>query len=530
LGWRPELGFADDDSYESWVLGHRGEGAMFECRDMLMDVLETFLIHAFPHADLSGLSHEPGGRSVRVAATAEQHMAVRWFVDSLRHVADATVNFEVFRAPDAPARATLSASETAGAVADGTIVATVTGTLGDTLSIDHTTTRRYVAGFDASVASGASAITPEIDVLRTGESFKLGALMQADGRLTVTGWHTQQRLQSLEPVETTAGRLELPHLDYSFMPVGAVVENGGAIVFDLGERGRYAVRVTSDRVISHRSMRIGSGEFHLFNPVGVMNPASVTGQWLFDADEYCGGPIECWPQDYEVSAYVVAAWRAEEFVQDYVHDFTTGDISVSSLGPWMGVMCEKPDDVLTAAITRFLEPRDSVEIKLTAVTVGKGGAIPAGVMNGRPSAEDVAALQGDVRFARASGAIFGQALDALDVSHQALIGTYNSVTAAEVAVVVPEVGLLHSGCQMRWHATYLSEGRAKVAVRLAMSTGPNQLEWVETAGGMQVSRAERSTVDARLSAHLSVGDFASSVVPSAEGVDEVVVIIVQRTR
>jgi hypothetical protein len=533
FGWHPE---PDSDAPHPWApFGERGEGAMFETIDDVCDILETLFM---------GLEYDTRGDIVRIIQDSSSsitvhapdsvHRIVEQLLEAVHDVADARVSFEVYRAgpiPEDRVTATLTAADAARAQRDGRIVGAVSGSLGDSLLLEHVQTRKYVAEYSANVAESAFVATPMVDTLRTGESFRFGALLQPDGQIWVNAWYMTQQLQQIIEAEVEAGKLELPQVDFAFTPVSAVIENGGAVVIDMGEGNRYVIRVTCDMALDHRVLKVNdTTNLHLLNCINKLTPASLTGRWMLQDGGDCGActiPAPWWPDT--VNAYSEAAmhddfsWYLEELLD------SRKPKSVP-FGPWRALIIHDSEEEILRAVKDRLTPRQSIEVQVNAFTMSKGDEFLEGVRQGRPSADEIAKLPSSARFSRCVSTLPYQVLDVVDAQHQAVIAGYDSSVARNASVVVPVIEMLSSGHQMRYRASHLPNERAEIVVRLAMADGPKEIEWFDASPGMTVTRSERAIVDTRIAARLKVGEYASTIVPCNEDEDSVVVVTVQRTR
>jgi hypothetical protein len=532
-----------DHADDEWSLRDSGDEARcWKTAEYLGSELQDLLQEA--DAD-QNFSFDYSRDKLNVSADEATHTVVKWALDALNEVARARLSMVVYRLKDdAPLTApALARGEVQGWTKGARFVGTFAGGLAEPFVLQQTQHRSYVADYDVSLATEASIAEPRVNDLHTGEEFVLGAVSLSDGRLWVQGWHAAMKLHQMRSAATDAGTIELPEVSYSFAPVSAVIENGGAALIDAGPAGKFLVRAECDRVVRNHELKLPDGEtLRLVNCVGSMRGHGLGGFWLMRPTSSALMEDSMFPQvileDIEDGPYLDAAMRLSD-------QLDSAPFQLRALGPYLAVLIPSGDELLeedrayrddfVARIDAIPAAPEVVGVRITAFEVKDDAALPAGVLNGRPSAADVAELKalagGKALFDRLSMNLLRQQVDQFEVKLATHLRDYDSHSATGVTALDPQVGTLVLGEQIRWQARSAEDGRLRLEVRSGITVGGEQFEKVAVGNdGLTVERSHSALTQARLSDELAAGERMSCVSPGAGADGRLVVIVVERLK
>lgn len=480
-----------------------------------------------------------------VKADEATHQRVKWFVDAINDVAKARVGMVVYRMKDEaqlPAPV-LTKGEVPGWTKGARFVGTFAGGLAEPFVLQQTQHRSYVADYDVNLATEAVTASPRVNDLHTGEEFVLGVVSLSDGRLWLQGWHAAMKLNQIRAFGTSAGGIELPEVSYSFAPVSAVIENGGAAVIDAGQSGKFLVRAECDRVVRNHELKLPGGEtLRLVNCAGSMRGHGLGGFWLMNPTSSALMEDSMFPQvileDIEDGPYLDAAVRIADQLDH-------APFPLRVIGPYLAALIPSGEDlpeedraqlVETAAqIDAIPVAPETVGVRITAFEIADDAELPAGVLNGRPGAADVAELKtlaGDqVLFDRLSMNLLRQQVDQFEVKLATHLRDYDAQSATGVTALDPQVGTLVLGEQIRWQARSAEDGRLRVEVRSGITVGGREFEEVSVGTeGLTVERSRSALTQARLADELAPGERMACVSPGAGADGQLVVIVVERLK
>lgn len=539
----PDRLFFNDDDHadDEWSLRESGEEARcWDDADELGDELQEFLTNADNEVEIDYFSAD---RTISFRATPQVHERIKWLLDALNDVANARVSMVVYRLTNeaeltAP---TMGASDVAGWAKGAKLVGTFRGGLGEPFVLQKTQHTSYVADYEINLATEAAVSSPEVNDLNTGEEFVLGAASLSDGRLWVQGWHASMKLNEMRQFETSAGTVELPDLSYSFAPVSAVIENGGAAVIDAGPAGRFMVRTKCDRVVKNRELKLDNGNtLRLLNCIGAMRGAGLGGFWLMNPTSSALMEDSLFPQvmlgDVIDGPYMDAAMKIADELEG-------NGIELEVMGPYLGVIAESGEDFddddlrelheITARLAATPAAPETASVRITAYSVADDSDLPAGILNGRPDAADLAeveSLASKTLFDRVSMNLLRQQVDQFEVRLATHLRAYDSCTATGVTALDPQVGTIVLGEQIRWQARDAGDGRMRIEVRTGITVGCEFEQVNVGTDGLFVERSRSALTQARLADELKIGERMSSLSPGV-GVDgELVVIVVERLK
>ncbi|MCA8914309.1 MAG: hypothetical protein KDB90_02770 [Planctomycetes bacterium] len=532
-------GHADDE----WSLRDSGEEA--RCWDNSNELGETILgliEDANDGADAE-LHCEVGMLGVRAEDAVQKQFS--WYLDALNEVARARVSMVVYRLKDDTelTTTTIGASEIPGWTKGARYVANFRGGLAEPFVVQQTQHRSYVADYDLSLATEAAVESPNVRDLNTGEEFVLGAVSLSDGRLWVQGWHASMRLNQMRTLHTSAGDVELPDVSYSFAPVSAVIENGGAAVIDAGQAGRFLVKADCDRIIGNHAMKLENGTtLKLLNCVGGMRGQSLGGFWLMRATASTLAEDSMFPQ---VMLEDVVDGPYRDAALFYEEELDSEWVRARCFGPYLSVMVNSGEDLSEEEMAErnsFVKRIDSIPtapetvgVRISAFEISDDAALPAGVLNGRPSTADVSELKalagGKATFDRVSSNMLRQQVDNLQVKLATHVRGYDSQSATGVTALDPQIGTLVLGEQIRWQARADEDGRMHIEVRSGITVGSTDFDKVEFGNnGLTIERSRSALTQARLADDLLVGDRMASLTPAVGADGKLVVIVVERLK
>ena len=538
------LFFADSDhELDEWSLRDSGEEARcWENSDDLATTLRYFIEAADDDAEFEVNTTEHG---FSVTGNADLQKQFKWAVDALNDVAKARVSMVVYRLKDDAqlASPTIATAEVAGWTNGARHIGNFRGGLAEPFVLQQTQHRSYVGDYDMNVATEAAIANPNVRDLNTGEEFVLGAVSLSDGRLWVQGWHASMKLNRMRSIMSSAGNIEMPDVSYSFAPISAVIENGGAAVIDAGPGARFMVKVDCDRVVKNHEMTLANGsKLRLLNCIGAIRGQRLGGFWLMRPTSEMSLNDSQFPQVFLEDAvdgpYMDAAIHLSEQLDESFFEFR-------QIGPYLGVIeHDQPDleaedarvrDAVRAQLDAIQPAPETVSVRISAFEVADDSALPAGVLDGRPSETDVAELMalagGKPVFDRVSSNLLRQQADHLQVQLATHLRGYDSQSATGVTALDPGVATLVLGQQIRWQARTADDGKLHIEVRSGSTVGPAEFERVEFGTeGLMIERSLSALTQARLGDELGIGDRMASMTPAVGADGKLIVIVVERLK
>ncbi|MBX3472919.1 MAG: hypothetical protein KF754_00875 [Planctomycetes bacterium] len=488
------------------------------------------------------------GRSALVATQA-MHDRVKWTVAALRNIATIRVNLRVHRLDGTTGVETpvLDARRATELARGARLVGAATSGLGDPVMLQQTGSTTFVADYDANAATGAGGHNPVTGNLTTGEEFVAGAIVLADGRVWVQGWHAARKLESMRKLPTVAGDVELPTATYSYTPVSAVVENGGATMMDAGPAGRFMLTATASGTVPDTRLDCGQGrELRLINATGTLRGHALGSRWMLSANTQEAIHDSMFGQIIVDEEYVDGPYNdAAIFMAENLDGFAA--VEPYPVGPLLGLKMHPLDEEDSEGLAERADferqvkamctQRDTVGLHARLVRVPAATALAAGLLNGAPTTAEIAELvatKGRVMVSdRMLSAGLEQNMDILDTRIAAMVHGYESVTATEIMLHDPIVRSLMLGSQFRWVARESGDGAVALEMRAGVTVGAEEFESVEVklAGkGFSVERSRSNVVQARFGGELKVGQSLSHIVPGGGDNDELLVMVVTRLR
>lgn len=529
-------GINPDHEYNEWNLRDSGAEAMaWEYAGYLIEKLSAFV-------NTEGDSYNIvtyGETSIRISTTPEMHRRLAWAMSAIREVADARVSVTVHRLPAQTEVDTALPAATVPGLAKGSrLVGTSRGGLADPLVIQKIETRQYIADYDVNMAAGAFSYAPTLRTLATGHEVVCGVVSLPDGTLWVQGWHAAASCSEIRKVSTSGGEVELPNLRYSWTPVSAVIENGGAVVIDAGAGERLMLSARCDRTIKDQTLKLEDGtELMLLNMTGKLRSHGLNADWLMTPNMNQSFNDGTAPQIFvsdpedgpynDAAIYACDRWNADE-IPAYV------------VGPLMGVVMPNAngDEALETAVRRARtamaerDTGDRISLRVRTFEVADDAALPAGVLVGRPGAADIAELGTLSKGGMDRKVALRQQhlLDLIDVRYANHVHNYSVSTATGISAEDPEVAALVTGAQIRLAVNPVGDGVVNVNTRVGITAGDDQFEQIKTASGWAIERKRIATTQAHFNDDMKVGDLTATVCPSAGPTGRLVVIVVERLK
>ncbi len=529
-------GWGAEHEYHEWNLRDSGAEAMaWEEYDELANKMNEFLnVEGEPFEIARG-----GHNSISISTTPEMHRRLAWAMKAIRDIADAQVNVTVHRLPaEASVEAALPAATVPGLAKGSRLVGTSRGGLADPLVIQKIETRQYIADYDVNMATGAFSYAPVLRTLATGHEVVCGVVSLPDGNLWVQGWHAAASCNEIRKTNTSGGDVELPNLRYTWTPVSAVIDNGGAVVIDAGQGERLMLSARCDRTIKDQTLKLEDGtELMLLNMTGKLRSHGLNTNWLMTPNMNQsfndGTAPQIFVSDPEDGPYNDAAMHAyERWVAD--------TIPVHVVGPLLGVVMPdaKDDEEMQTAVRRtkaLLADRDTsdrISLRVRTFEVADDAALPAGVLLGRPAAADIAELGTLSKGGMDRLVALRQQhlLDLIDVRYANHVHNYSVSTATGISAEDPEVAALVTGAQIRLAVNPVGEGVVNVNTRVGITAGDDRFEEIKTASGWAIERKRIATTQAHFNDDMKVGDITATVCPSAGPTGRLVVIVVDRVK
>lgn len=539
-----------DRELHQWSLRESGREAC--CWEIGAELLEELASFCSFDDSWEVRRSDVGNHHATLQAPAEMHQRVRWALAALKNIATVKVNLRIHKlgaAADVD-QPNLGKAQAAELARTARLVGMANTGLGDPVVLQQTGSTSFVADYEADAATGAGGHSPITGTLVTGDEFVAGAIVLADGRVWVQGWHAASTLQAMRKLATVAGEVELPTSTYTYTPVSAVIENGGATMIDAGAAGRFMVTVTASGPVADTKLDCGQGrDLRLLNVTGALRGHALGARWmmtpntqeaLHDAvlrqiiiEEYVDGP-------YNDAAMVLA---------DRMQDFNANR-EVSVMGPLLAIKSWQVEDDpelaaevaaersrMDKAVATSCRIHDSVALRVRAVRVPAASALSGGLMGGSPTEADLAELSSTagrvIVTDRLLSAGMDQNMDLLDTRIASHVHGYNTSTATEIVLHDPEVRSLLLGSQLRWVAREAVDGAVTLEVRAGATVGPEGFEAMKVTLAGQAFSAERSRsnlVQARFTGALKPGQSMSHIVPASGTQDELIVFVVSRLK
>jgi hypothetical protein len=539
----PDRFFFDDAEHQldQWSLRDSGEEA--RCWDSAEE-LGSDIRNLLSDAGVEVSEDSNAGRLTMQSDDAG-HERVRWLLDAIKDVAAARVSMIVYRLPETTKVETpvVPANEVAGRAKGARFVGNFRGGLAEPFVLQQTEHRSYVADYDLNLSTEAVVAGPRVNNLNTGEEFVLGAVSLADGSVWLQGWHAEMRLTRMRTAETNSGTIELPEVSYSFTPVSAVIENGGAAVIDAGPAGRFMVRTDCDRVVRNRELKLENGKtIRLINCVGSMRGHGLGGFWLMNPTSSALFEDSMFPQvmlddildgPYFDSAYALYDSFGAEYSQ------------ARSFGPYLAAVVPAREEWSGSDLQLLNEELAQLDaipvappmtgVRICAYEVADTAALPAGILTGRPSVADVEELKvlagNKATFDRVSMCALRTQVDQFEVKMATHLRGYESSSATGVTALDPNVGTLVLGKQVRWQAREAGDGRLRIEVRSGITVGGAEFEKVAVGNdGLTVERSRSALTQGRLADELAAGERMAAISPGTGVEGQLVVIVVERLK
>lgn len=485
------------------------------------EVAQNLLL--FCGSDEAGSYSVDPGQAARLVITGsdELHRRVAWMLESLTAASKVRVHVAAYTLPAGEGPITLSAVDAAKAAKDARLVGTSSGQMGETLLLQNTQAHEFIQGYSLG-QDGKSLMTR--GALHAGHEVLAAALPLPDGRVYLHGWSARLALAESRDVATSCGKVECPRAAYSWLPVSALIENGGAVIADEGARGRTLFCCTIEGTMPNRALECGTRTtLGLVNVSAWATPALPQMEWV------SSGPIShlrlgtesqpqgLWPQC--CPTHGLASALSNRLVGESA---TLG--AILCIGPYLGVRVTESEEN-GATIEEFEAARKRVSELLKEISLGPEivqlrvrawRAKTAPALSGRgATSKDLEAL-GAAVFDRVLSGLVGQIATMADLELAALILGESSG---------PEAGTASWGTQLQWRV--LASSQRQLEMRAAWIDGSRKIESVIDDGKVRLERAQRQVTPVEFNGAFESDALLQAVVPAGEGY---LVVAVQRLK
>ncbi len=545
-----EMGYAHRE--ESWSLRHSGDEA--RCWESSSDAMSTIAGFCNPESlPLDYNATNPSeGQHVKLRTTAEIHRRIAFVLGAMRDLTRARVSIKVLRleGKGSVGDAVLAPEKAKLAQKSARLVGTLHGGLGERMVLQRLQHQSYVADYDVSVATGATSPVSMVRDIRTGEELVAGAIMLPGGRIWVQAWHAAMKLDEMRKLDTNCGQVELPRVSYTYSPLSTVMARGSGAILDAGANGRFMLVADCDATVENRVLPLeNGGSLELFNLAGMLQVRSPDARWIMtpNVNRVIGDGVsldQVFLEEPIDGPYHDAAMLATDWL---VNSVSIGDrVSVAHIGPFMAVMSRPPQDdaeakaaqaenmeKVRAGMKQIARDPAPITVRVRAWIVNSSVTLPEGVIDGKPTAADLGAMEsiGAAALDRSTAGMVGQSIDFMDLSLAAHLRDYQTMLAQQASGIDPQVGVLALGKQVRWIARPAEQGKLRVEVRTAVTVGPQKFEQIPW-GEEKKWNIERSLSDlaqADMAGELGLGEGISTICPAGSE-DSLLVMTVERIK
>jgi len=437
------------------------------------------------------------------------HQRVQWAIDTLKATSAIRVRLRAYALAGGAGGGTLSKAEAAKLAQSARLIGSVEGHPGETLLLQQVKPHEFVQGYNTTDGGAAT----ERALICAGQELVAGALLLPDGRLWLQGWAAQLENVTSREVATRCGKLECPRGNYAYTTLGALIENSGGAILELGAQ-RVLVICSIEGAMPNRTLECGTR-----TTLGLVNVATAVVAQCPAMPWLCAPAIgqtrlgravndgESWPQSN------VASFTAVSLATRLSYE---GEVlgAIVALGPYLGVrITENEGD---CDIEDFQRARNSVATLLKALNAGPMAAeinvrawrvknVPEELAAGAAGLKELSALGAPV-FERTSAGLPGQFNYAADIEAAALVVGDGGV---------PEVGVACWGSQCAWRVVAGANG-PEIELRLGHVEGERTIK-LGLGGKAEFERASRLPAQAELGGALGQGALRYVVVPASDG-------------
>jgi hypothetical protein len=490
-----------------WAVRHcRGGSRCFSSADEAISAILAFCNTGL-EASYTRDSANPGAFTLTCDETL--HQRVQWALDTLKATSAVRVHLRAYAPAAGAGGGTLSKAEAAQLAQGARLIGSVEGRLGETLLLQQVKPHEFVQGYNTTEGGAAT----ERAMICAGQELVTGALLLPDGRLWLQGWAAQLENVTSREVATRCGKLECPRGNYAYATLGALIENNGGAMLELGAQ-RVLVICSVDGAMPNRTLECGTRTtLGMVNVAAAVVAHSPAMPWLCAPATgptrlgRAANPEESWPQSN------VASYAAVSLATRLAYE---GEVlgAVVALGPYLGVrITENEGD---CDIEEFQRARTSVATLLKALNAGPMAAeinirawrvknVSEELAAGAAGIKELSALGAPV-FERTSAGLPGQFNYAADIEAAALVVGDSGV---------PEVGVACWGSQCAWRMLAGALG-PEFELRLGHVEGERTIK-LGLGGKAEFERAGRLPAQAELSGPLGEGALRYAVVPASDG-------------
>lgn len=447
------------------------------------------------------------------------HQRVTWVLETLKGVCAIRVRLRAYALGAGASSCTLGKEEAASLAKGASLIGSVEGQVGETLLLQQVRPHEFVQSYTAA----EGGVAPVRALICAGQEVLSGVLLLPDGRIWLQAWAARLTDLSSREVASRSGKLECPRGAYAYTTLGALLENGGGSVLELGAQ-RVLVTCTVDGAMPNRTLECGTrSTLGLVNVAGAVAAQLPAMPWLSTpaiGETNLGRPVfdeEPWPQSSVAAAASMSLASRLSYEGEVLG-------AIVALGPYMGVRITESEGEVS--VEDFEGARKNVATLLKSLSAGPRAmevsirawrvkSVPEGIAAGTAGLKDLTALGGTV-FARTSAGLPGQVNYVAEIEAAALVvGDGN----------VPQLGVACWGTQCEWRVIQ-GAGGPEIELRLGQIEGERTVK-LGMGGKSEFERASRAPAQAELNGPLGEGAFRYVVVPASEGY---LVVAVQRIK
>lgn len=367
----------------------------------------VFLAHNLAESsecDSAKVVREPFPR-LKVNATESLHARLAATLGYLRNMMEARIRIEIRRLDALPARVVQEKGDVRGKLIASREVAN-----GEFALVSNVSRTRIAWTAEAQMHGDV----PRVADYLWGEQWGLSALIMPDGRIRMQAWHGGVTNEGLRERVTRTGKLQFPTARWDMTPAGANVQNGGGFVLDTAA-GAYLVTATTTATLPN--VKLDDGVVSLWNPAGSIPAGRFTAPWALSAageiaremDAQVFLPQGAEYRDLQQVTYPAYPGAGTAVVMNELTERLTGNwtateplVCGSLFGLRLDELSEGDDQeralrpALDATLNELCRGPKHHEVRVRLLQVPTDATLPEGVLAGKPSGADIAALTGAV--------------------------------------------------------------------------------------------------------------------------------------
>jgi hypothetical protein len=489
------------------------------CFASVDDAINSIL--AFCNTGLEAQYARDAANPAAITLTCDEllHQRVAWALDTLKSAAAARVRLRAYALGTSATPCTLGKVDAAGLAKGANLIGSVEGQLGETLLLQQVRPHEFVQSYAA--AEGGAA--PVRAMVCSGQEVLSGVLLLPDGRVWLQAWAARLQDLSSREVVSRNGKLECPRGVYAYATLGALLENGGGSVLDLGAQ-RVLVICSVDGAMPNRTLECGTRTtLGLVNAAGAVKAQLPGIPWMSApaiGETRLGRSVsddESWPESSVAAEASIALANRLAYEGEVLG-------AIVALGPYLGVRITEPAG--EGSVDDFESARKNVATVLKSLSAGprplefsirawRVKSVPERIADGTAGIKEMAAL-GAPFFERTSAGLPGQFNYVADIEAAALVVGDGGV---------PDLGVACWGTQCEWRVIP-GAGGLEIELRLGHVEGERTVK-LGMGGKAEFERANRAPAQAELSGAVGEGALRCTVVPALEGF---LVVAVQRLK